>query len=80
MTDLKPRLASFLTEIWTLGRLERIPLYLGDSYQIRHDPGDPWDGQTLTQQGFRDRVAKSRAAAPESPRYPRAFRGNSWPR
>lgn len=65
MGDLKSRLANFLSDIWTNGRLDLIPRYVGDHYLIHHDPGDPWDGQLLNQKGFRDRVANSRAAAPD---------------
>ena len=65
MTDLKPRLSGFLTDIWSKGRVERVPDYVGETYHIQHDPGDPWAGQILTQDGFCDRVVTSRAAAPD---------------
>lgn len=65
MTDLKPRMRGFLDEVWSQGRLDRIATYIGDHYHVRHDPGDPWDGQRLSLEGFVDRVATSRAAAPD---------------
>lgn len=65
MADLKSRLAAFLSDVWTEGRLDLIPRYVGETYQVHHDPGDPWNGRLLSQSGFRDRVATSRAAAPD---------------
>jgi len=65
MSDLKSRLAAFLSDVWTDGRLDLIPRYVGETYKIHHDPGDPWEGCLLSLDGFRDRVATSRAAAPD---------------
>ncbi len=65
MSDLKTRLTAFLSNIWTQGRLDLIPEYVGDHYNIHHNPGDPWEGQRLNLQGFRNRVETSRAAAPD---------------
>ncbi len=65
MDDLKRKLTAFLSDVWSQGRLDTIPRYVGDRYQIHHDPGDPWEGHILDPDGFRDRVATSRAAAPD---------------
>jgi predicted ester cyclase len=32
---------------------------------VRHDPGDPWDGQTLGLSGLKERVRASRAPFPD---------------
>ena len=61
----KDILERFLREIWSEGKVEAVDRYVGDFYTIHHDPGDPWDGQTLTRDGFRDRLITSRAAAPD---------------
>ena len=61
----KHRLAEFIRRVWDDGDLDAVDAYLADTYTIHHDPGDPWDGQTLDRAGFKDRVAKSRAAFPD---------------
>lgn len=61
----KAMLTNFLDEAWTGGEFQAVDRYLSDSYTIHHDPGDPWDGQTLSIEGFKDRLVKSRAMAPD---------------
>lgn len=61
----KEMLTDFLKDIWTDGKVEAVDRYLSDTYSIHNDPGDPWDGQTLTIQGFKDRLVQSRAMAPD---------------
>ncbi|MDO6413808.1 ester cyclase [Sphingomonas sp. BIUV-7] len=61
----KQRLAAFIRRVWDEGDASAADEYLADSYVIRHDPGDPWDGMTLDRAGFRDRVERSRAAFPD---------------
>ena len=39
--------------------------FVADAYTIHNDPGDPWDGQTLDPAGFRERLVRSRAVAPD---------------
>lgn len=63
--DRKTILTEFLREIWSEGQADAVERYVAESYTIHHDPGDPWDGQTLTRAGFRDRLVASRAAAPD---------------
>ena len=57
----KEILANFLREVWSGGRIEACDTYLAQNYAIRHDPGDPWDGKTLTIAAFKERVRLSRA-------------------
>jgi steroid delta-isomerase-like uncharacterized protein len=57
----KALLTSFLREVWSDGDIERCARYLAETYTIHHDPGDPWEGQTLDLEGFKARVAVSRA-------------------
>lgn len=61
----KQRLADFLREVWSEGRLDRCAAYVADRYTIAHDPGDPWEGRTLDPVGFVDRVRVSRAPFPD---------------
>lgn len=67
--NLKSILASFLEEIWNKGNLANLDNYLetgpGFSYEIKNDPGDPWDGQTIDKQTFKERVAYSRNSFPD---------------
>jgi steroid delta-isomerase-like uncharacterized protein len=68
MTELiekKRILAEFIRQVWDNGDLDAVDAYVADAYTIHHDPGDPWDGQTLDRAGMKDRVAKSRAAFPD---------------
>lgn len=66
MTDSrKQRLAGFIRRVWDDGDATAIDAYLGETYTIHHDPGDPWHGMTLDRAGFRDRLLKSRAAFPD---------------
>lgn len=61
----KTRLKHFIEQVWDRGDEEAVDLHVADAYVIRHDPGDPWDGQTLDRAGFKDRLRKSRAAFPD---------------
>lgn len=61
----KDRLAAFIRQIWSEGRVDAVDTFLAETYVVEHDPGDPWDGRRLTRQGFKDRLTESRAAAPD---------------
>ena len=61
----KKRLASFIEEVWSQGRIEACDDFVGETYTIRHDPGDPWDGQALSREDFKKRVRISRAPFPD---------------
>src|ERR1041385_844912 len=61
----KKLLSAFIEEVWSQGRVEACDDYIAESYAIRHDPGDPWDGQTLRREGFKERVRLSRAPCPD---------------
>lgn len=55
----------FLDEVWSEGRVDCVDNYIADQFHIRHDPGDPWDGQVLDRDGFKQRLVKSRSVAPD---------------
>ena len=63
MSARRDRLAEFLRRVWSEGETGAVGAFIADSYTIHNDPGDPWDGQTLSREGFADRLVKSRAAA-----------------
>jgi steroid delta-isomerase-like uncharacterized protein len=65
MSPRKQVLHDFLDRIWAQQDLSAIPDFVADSYTIHNDPGDPWEGQTLSHQGFADRLVKSRSLAPD---------------
>src|SRR5262249_12498833 len=52
---------SFLQEVWSGGNIAEADAYLAEAYIIHHDPGDPWEGQSLDIEGFKMRAALSRA-------------------
>lgn len=62
---LKATLTDFLRRVWSEGDVEAAEGYVAAHYAIAHDPGDPWDGQTLDLAGFKNRVRISRASFPD---------------
>jgi len=61
----KERLARFIEEVWSQGNVDATDDYLAPHYTLHHDPGDPWDGQTLDLAGYKERVRLSRAPFPD---------------
>lgn len=64
-THREALLADFLDSVWNRGEASAARRYLAARYTIWHDPGDPWEGQTLDPAGFCDRLAQSRAPFPD---------------
>ena len=58
-------LAKLIQEVWSDGNVDAADEYIAPLYTIHHDPGDPWDGQTLDLAGFKERVRRSRAPFPD---------------
>jgi steroid delta-isomerase-like uncharacterized protein len=65
LTARQQILKEFLDRVWSSGELDQCDHFLADRYAIRHDPGDPWDGQILDLAGFKERVRLSRAPFPD---------------
>lgn len=65
MTDNTTRLIAFMDRVWSAGEVEAVDEFLGAQYTIYSDPGDPWDGQTLSVSGFKDRLLASRTPFPD---------------
>ena len=64
-TQLKQTLSTFMERVWNSGDLSQLADLIAPTYTVTHDPGDPWDGQTLSRDQFRTRVMYSRNAFPD---------------
>ena len=51
--------------VWSRGELDAVDRLIAPRYTIHHDPGDDWEGQTLTRATYRRRVLYSRGAFPD---------------
>lgn len=58
-------LAEFIERVWNNEEVDAVEQYVAPRYVIFHDPGDPWDGQTLNLAEFKARLVQSRSAAPD---------------
>ena len=64
--DRRRRIAAdFIRRAWSEGDTRAVDDHLADRYAIRHDPGDPWEGRTLSRDEFRERLVTSRAVVPD---------------
>ena len=59
------RLLAFMERVWNAGEIAAVDEFLGPQYTIHSDPGDPWDGQTLSVSEFKERLLASRAPFPD---------------
>ena len=66
MSDNASVLRAFIERVWNAGDLAAVDAFLAPAYTIHSDPGDPWDGQTLDREGFKRRLAASRAPFPDT--------------
>lgn len=62
--ERKRLLTAFIEEVWSQGRIDACDSFVGATYTVRHDPGDPWDGQMLSLAALKERVRVSRAPFP----------------
>lgn len=65
MTENARTLEEFVELVWSRGDAAAVDRFLADESVIYSDPGDPWDGATLSREGFRARLLTSRAAFPD---------------
>lgn len=63
--EMKVLVAEFMEKVWTGGNFSELERFLAPRYTIRSDPGDPWDGRTLTREEFAERARVSRAPFPD---------------
>ncbi|MFN8574430.1 MAG: ester cyclase [Gemmatimonadaceae bacterium] len=54
-----------MQRVWNQGDGSVADQYVAPTYTIHSDPGDPWEGQTLTIETFRQRLSISRGAFPD---------------
>lgn len=54
-----------MDRVWNRGNFDQIEDYVAIRYEIKHDPGDPWEGQVLGLAAFQERVLYSRNAFPD---------------
>lgn len=62
---MKAHLADFMQQVWNERKLSEIDRFLAPLYTIRSDPGDPWDGKTLTRSEFAERLTISCSPFPD---------------
>ena len=65
MTDNARTLANFMEAVWNRGDAAAVDRFLADQYVIHSDPGDPWEGATLSREEFKERLRTSRAPFPD---------------
>ncbi|GHF20048.1 hypothetical protein GCM10017044_13540 [Kordiimonas sediminis] len=65
ITENKKTLAAVLDNIWSKGDVASVDRYVHPTYTIFHDPGDPFDGQTLDLDGYKHRLITSRHPFPD---------------
>jgi len=65
MTENEQTLRKFFKQVWNEGNLDAVDEYVAQEYKIHSDPGDPWDGQILDQEGFKNRLKISRIPFPD---------------
>jgi steroid delta-isomerase-like uncharacterized protein len=61
----KDVLNQFIEQLWNRGNFDLLDKLVAPRYTIHHDPGDPWEGQTLSRDEFKKRVLYSRTAFPD---------------
>lgn len=65
MSQNAERLAQFIQLVWNAGDVSAVARFVAEPYVIHSDPGDPWDGQTLSREAFKERLLMSRAPFPD---------------
>ena len=65
MPDNTQRLQQFMDLVWNTGDVSLVPTFVAEQYTVHSDPGDPWEGQTLSREGFAERMQISRAPFPD---------------
>ncbi|MEN9509998.1 MAG: hypothetical protein RLZZ621_2561 [Gemmatimonadota bacterium] len=65
MTENTRTLRDFMESVWNRGDAAAVDRFLADAYTIHSDPGDPWEGATLSRDQFKERLLTSRAPFPD---------------
>ena len=61
----KDKLIQLIEQVWNNGNLDLVEELIAPQYTIYHDPGDPWEGQSLDRAAYKERVLYSRNAFPD---------------
>jgi len=61
----KEKLIKLIEEIWNKGNLDLVNELVSDRYEIKHDPGDPWESKVLNHEAFKNRVILTRNIFPD---------------
>jgi steroid delta-isomerase-like uncharacterized protein len=61
----KAILTRFLDEVWNYGDVDAAANYIAPGYVVRHDPGDAWQGKTLTLDDYKARLRAALAPFPD---------------
>ncbi|MCB2097157.1 MAG: ester cyclase [Parvularculaceae bacterium] len=64
-SEMKAHLSAFMQQIWNDRDLAQLNRFITPLYVIMSDPGDPWDGKTLTRAQFAERLTLSCAPFPD---------------
>lgn len=64
-TQQKQILERFIEEVWNKGKFSHLDQFITSKYSVTHDPYDPWGGQTIDRDVFKERVLYSRDAFPD---------------
>lgn len=62
---MKAHIADFFERVWNKRDLSNLDRWIAPLYVIRSDPGDRWDGKTLTRAEFAERLTLSCAPFPD---------------
>ncbi len=62
---LAQQLREFISVVWDGADIAAADDYLASTYTIHSDPGDPWEGRSLTREEFKQRLMASRAPFPD---------------
>jgi steroid delta-isomerase-like uncharacterized protein len=61
----KDAVVRLIEEVWNKGNFQIVDQLIAPQYKVRHDPGDPWEGQTLDLTTYKERVKMSRDVLPD---------------
>lgn len=57
--DKKEFILNFMGDVWNEKRMEMIKVYVNETYHIKLDHADPWEGKILNHQEFKERLKYS---------------------
>jgi hypothetical protein len=64
-TTRKQLMNLFMLQVWNEGNFSRLPDMVAPDYSVSQDDYDPWSGQVIDHETFKQRVLYSRNAFPD---------------